>query len=364
MEIPTGALVALIGFAGGIGLGLAARIGRFCTLGAIEDAIFSGDLRRMRSWALAMAVAIAGTWVLNACGLIDTSRSFYLDNAINLPSLVFGGLIFGIGMALVGTCGYGALARAGGGDLKSLVIVLVIGISAYMASGGVTAVARTTWLDPLATTLPAAQSLPELAQVVTGFPIDGLLQTVTVASLIYWCFKDRAFRAEPRLVLAGTTVGAMIVLGWYATGHVGSDPFDEQRLMSYTFVRPLGDALVYLMTFTGASINFGIGGTFGVIAGAAAGSIYKHEFRWEACDDAPELRRQIFGGFLMGTGGLLALGCTIGQGLSAVSVLALSAPIVLASIFAGAWLGLIYLVEGSVADAMRQLWGRRAPDER
>jgi hypothetical protein len=362
MEIPTSALVALIGFAGGVGLGLAARVGRFCTMGAIEDAIFSGDFKRLRSWALAMAVAIAGSWMLDTGGWVDIGRSFYLADTINLPSLVFGGLMFGIGMALVGTCGYGALARAGGGDLKSLVIVLVIGISAYMASGGVTAFARITWLEPLAVGLPATQDLPALVRAVTGLPLDGVLPVLIIALLAYWCFRDPAFRAAPRLVFAGAAVGAMIVLGWFATGHVGSDPFDEHRLVSYTFVRPLGDTLVYLMTFTGASINFGIGGTFGVIAGAAAGSLFKGEFRWEACDDAPELRRQIFGAFLMGTGGLLSLGCTVGQGLSAVSVLALSAPIVLASIFAGAWLGLIYLVEGSVAGALRQLLGRRAPD--
>ena len=362
MEIPTSALVALIGFAGGIGLGLAARVGRFCTLGAIEDAIFSGDFRRLRSWALAMAVAIAGTWMLDAGGWVDTGNSFYLDDTINLPSLVFGGLMFGVGMALVGTCGYGALARAGGGDLKSLVIVLVIGISAYMASGGLTAFARIAWLEPLAFALPATQDLPALTRDLTGLSLEGVLPLLIIAMLAYWCFRDRDFRAAPRLVYAGIAVGAMIVLGWFATGHVGSDPFDQHRLVSYTFVRPLGDTLVYLMTFTGASINFGIGGTFGVIAGAAAGSIINREFRWEACDDAPELRRQIFGGFLMGTGGLLSLGCTVGQGLSAMSVMALSAPIVLASIFAGAWLGLIYLVEGSVAGALRQLLGRRAPD--
>ena len=362
MEIPTGLLVAMIGFAGGIGLGLAARIGRFCTLGAIEDAIFSGDLKRMRSWALAMAVAIAGTWALDASGLIGLEHSFYLTDTINLPALVAGGLMFGIGMALVGTCGYGALARAGGGDLKSLVIVVVIGISAYMASGGVTAIARISWLEPLALTLPAQQSLAALAESLTGQRFDALVPAAVTIALLVWCFRDAEFRSARRPVFAGITVGAMIVLGWFATGTIGNDPFDEQRLMSFTFVRPLGDTLVYLMTFTGASIDFGIGATLGVIAGSAAGSLAKREFRWEACDDARELKRQIFGGFLMGTGGLLSLGCTVGQGLSAVSALALSAPIVLASIFAGAWLGLIYLVEGSVGDAFRHLFARRAED--
>ncbi len=359
MDIPTGVLVAAFGFAGGIGLGLAARIGRFCTLGAIEDAVFSGDLKRLRSWALAMAVAIIGTWALDAGGLIEIGRSFYLSNAINLPALIVGGLMFGIGMALVGTCGYGALARAGGGDMKSLVIVLVIGISAYMASGGLTAFARTAWLEPLAFGLPVEQSLGALTGHLTGLPLHHVAPVGIATALTFWCLRDRDFRTAPRPLLSGVAVGLMIVLGWFATGYFGDDPFDQQRLMSYTFVRPLGDTLIYLMTFTGATINFGIGATLGVVAGSAVGSLIKGEFRWEACDDARELKRQILGGFLMGTGGLLSLGCTVGQGLSAVSVLALSAPIVLASIFAGAWLGLMYLVEGSVMNALRHLAGHR-----
>ena len=359
MDIPTGVLVALIGFAGGIGLGLAARIGRFCTLGAIEDAVFSHDLKRLRSWALAMAIAIIGTWALNAGGFIEIGRSFYLASTINLPALIGGGLMFGIGMALVGTCGYGALARAGGGDLKSLVIVLVIGISAYMASGGLTAFARVNWLEPLAIALPAEQSLAALAGHLTGLSFRHIAPLSVAAALFFWCLKDSDFRTAPRPLLSGIAVGLMIVLGWFATGYFGDNPFDQQRLMSYTFVRPLGDTLIYLMTFTGATINFGIGATLGVVAGSAVGSLIKGEFRWEACDDARELKRQILGGFLMGTGGLLSLGCTVGQGLSAVSVLALSAPIVLVSIFAGAWLGLMYLVEGSVSDALRHLAGRR-----
>jgi hypothetical protein len=215
------------------------------------------------------------------------------------------------------------------------------------------------WLEPLAFALPAQQSLPALAQGLTGLPLGDVMPLGIVAALAFWCFRDGDFRKAPRPVVSGIVVGLMIVLGWFATGFVGNDPFDEQRLMSFTFVRPLGDSLIYLMTFTGASINFGIGATFGVIAGSAVGSLAKGEFRWEACDDARELKRQIFGGFLMGTGGLLSLGCTVGQGLSAVSVLALSAPIVLAAIFAGAWLGLMYLVEGSVGDALRHLAGWR-----
>lgn len=360
MEIPAGALVALIGFAGGIGLGLAARIGRFCTLGAIEDAVFSGNLIRLRSWALAMAVAIAGTWALGALELIQPDRSFYLAESINFPSLVAGGLMFGIGMAFVGTCGYGALARAGGGDLKSLVIVIVIGISAYMASGGLTASARANWIDPLALSLQFNASLPALAERLFGPSFTHAGPFAVTALLLFWCVKDRDFRRASQPVLSGIAVGSMIVLGWYATGYLGDDPFERQRLVSYTFVRPLGDTLIFLMSYTGASINFGIGATFGVLAGAAAGSLIKREFRWEACDDAPELKRQILGGFLMGTGGILSLGCTVGQGLSAVSVLALSAPIVLISIFSGAWLGLMYLVEGSIGDALRHLTGRWA----
>ena len=135
-------IMALAGLGGGLVLGIAARRGRFCTLGAIEDALYAGDFRRLRMWALALAVSIAGVFGLGAIGQVDIGASIYATQAWDPVASIVGGLLFGYGMAMAGNCGYGALARLGGGDLRSLVIVMVIGISAFAAISGPLAAVR------------------------------------------------------------------------------------------------------------------------------------------------------------------------------------------------------------------------------
>jgi uncharacterized membrane protein YedE/YeeE len=350
MDVGTAQTVALYGFAGGLALGLAARVGRFCTMGALEDAFLGGDRRRLRSWALAIAVATALSQCLAYAGILDFHHSIYLSSGFPWLGAVLGGLMFGGGMALVGTCGYGTLARIGGGDLRAVVTFLVMGVSAYMAMRGLTGMVRQALIDPwiLSFETSGGMGLNSIVDTLTGFESGPSIGLLVAAGLAFWALKDPRFRAETRLVVSGFAVGLAIVGGWLATGLVGSDPFAPQRLESFTFVRPLGDTLIYLMTFSGATVTFGIGSVIGVVAGALAGALFKREFRWEACDDVRELRRHIVGAFLMGTGGVMAFGCTIGQGITAASTLSVSAPVVMISIAIGARAGLAWLIEGSV----------------
>ena len=354
------------GFTGGIALGLAARWGRFCTLGAIEDAILAGNTLRLRSWVLAMAVAIIGVVVLSASGFVTPSDSFLADRPLNIVALVCGGTMFGIGMALVGTCGFGTLVRLGGGDLKSFLVFLVIGISAYMAAAGPTALfyqhvlagfsLELPWLDVplLGPVLEDQIGLPPLA---TGAACAVLLSA--------WALSHRQFRRSAPHLAVALVVGLVIAWGWFATSYLASDPFEPAAVSSYTFIRSLGASVLYLMASSGTEIGFGVGATAGVLLGSFIAALQRSEFRWEASDDVVEQKRQIIGAFLMGTGGMFALGCTVGQGLTAVSILALSAPIVLASIWLGAWLGLNYIVEGTFTGALRAIAGRpmQAPGE-
>ena len=354
-ELSPGAVAALGGFLGGIVLGVAARWGRFCTLSSIEAAALGRDARGLRTWGLAIAVAIAGVYALDHAGLIELASSFYVAAPTTLAATVVGGLLFGVGMALVGTCGYGCLARLGGGDLKSLVTFLVMGIVAYATLRGALAYPRVAlFADPPPRDAPAS-----LAHAIAG-GTDGLHPTAYAIALILalLCLSSRAFLAERRRLAGGLLVGGAIVWGWYVTGVLANDPFEPHRLESYTFSAPLGESLMYVMTMTGASLEFGIGAVAGVVAGAAGTSLLQGHFRWEACDDAREMRRQIGGGALMGVGSVTAFGCTIGQGVSAASLLAWSAPVALLSMFAGATLGLHYLVGGSVLGPLRGLFGR------
>ena len=357
MEETTATLLAFAaGFSGGTVLGLAARLGRFCTLAAIEDALFAQNLTRWRMWVLAIAVAIVCLIAAEAAGLFAPGSAVVVASGFNPVSVVVGGLMFGIGMALVGTCGFGTLVQLGGGDLKSFVVFLVLGISAFMAATGPTASLHVWLLEPF--TMSGGAFADPRIHVLLG-SLSGLTPMIVAlliaASLIGWVMSDSKFRARPKVMLWSLIVGLTIAWGFLATGYFIRDPFEPMPVVSYTFIQPVGATVMYAMTSTGSQLSFGIGATVGVIAGAFFGALRKREWRWQTHDDAIEARRQIAGAALMGTGGMYALGCTFGQGLSAASVLALSAPIALASIWAGAYLGLLYLMEGGLGGLIQGL---------
>jgi len=336
--------VALIGLIGGIALGLAARIGRFCTLGAIEDVLYGADDRRLRMWAIAIGTAIIGTHVVMAIGNFDTTQTAYLDRTWNPIATIIGGLMFGYGMALSGNCGYGALARLGGGDLRSFVIVIVMGLSGYFVMSGPLAQLR-VWLFPVEMGADAPQGVGQLLQGMFG--ISPLITALAIGiAVIAWALTKPDMRGSPKHVFWGFIVGLAVVSGWLGTYWVSSTGFDSEPIETHSFVAPIGDTIFYLMTASGNALSFSVGSVIGVMIGAALGSYSKGHFRWEACDDPRELRRQIAGAALMGPGAILAVGCSVGQGISAFSTLAYSAPVAFIAIFLGAGLGLKQLISG------------------
>ncbi len=354
-ELAPGTIAALCGLAGGAVLGFAARWGRFCTLGAIEDNVLAGNSLRLRMWGLAIAVGAIATYALHGSGLIDISQTFYLAAPTTLFASLIGSLIFGFGMSLVGTCGFGTLARIGGGDQKSIVTFLVMGITAYATLRGVGAYLRLGLGVPARNADQSTAGFAFLIERFTGLPVSiaGFVLAVLLAG---FCLSSKALRQNVRFLITAVLVGLTIAFGWFATGVLAYDPFEPYPLESFTFSVPLGDALIYVMTMTGASLKFGIGAVAGVVIGAAITTLIQRHFRWEACDDAREMRRQMLGGVLMGFGGVTAFGCTVGQGLSAASALAYSAPVVLVGIYLGAWIGLHVLVHGSVLEPLKQVW--------
>lgn len=336
--------VALVGLIGGIALGLAARIGRFCTLGAIEDLLYSSDDRRMRMWGLAIGSAIIGVHVAMGVGLLNGADTAYLDRVWNPLGTIIGGLMFGYGMALCGNCGYGALARLGGGDLRSFVIVIVLGLSAYFVMSGPLAELR-VFLFPVEENAASPQGLSQYAQArfgigpaTTGLITGGAISVFSVAS--------RGMLTSPKAIFWGVVVGLAIISGWVGTAWVATTGFEAEPIETHTFAAPIGDTIFYSMTASGNALSFSVGSVIGVVLGAGFGSYSKGHFRWEACDDPRELRRQILGAAIMGPGAILAVGCSVGQGISAFSVLAFSAPVTFLSIFAGAAFGLRQLIAG------------------
>lgn len=335
---------ALIGLMGGIALGLAARVGRFCTLGAIEDVLYSSDDRRMRMWGIAIGVAVIGTHLAMGTGYLDGNSTAYLDRVWNPVATVLGGLMFGYGMALSGNCGYGALARLGGGDLRSFVIVIVMGLSAYVVMSGPLAHAR-VWLFPVEVGATSPQGLSQLMDQQLGLgpvPVGlgfGLL-------LIGISLTSARMRQSPAHIFWGAIVGLAITSGWIGTYWISMSGFEVEPIETHTFAAPIGDTIFYAMTASGNTLSFSVGSVAGVLIGACLGSYSKGHFRWEACEDPRELRRQIFGAALMGAGAILAVGCSVGQGISAFSVLAFSAPVASLAIFAGAAFGLRQMIVG------------------
>ncbi|MCX7560381.1 YeeE/YedE family protein [Sulfitobacter sp. F26204] len=337
-------LVALLGMIGGIALGLAARIGRFCTLGAIEDLYYGENTLRLRMWGIAIGVAVIGTFALSAAGLLDLEQTLYLSRSWNPLESIFGGLLFGYGMALAGNCGYGALARVGGGDMRSLLIVLIMGIAAYVTLGGPLSGLR-LWAFGASEPATLPQSIPHAITQLTGIstPVIGIAIGCIILALT---LLNQGLRHSPSHIFWGAIAGLAIVSGWAGTAWVARNGFDATPIVSHTFSAPIGETILYAMTSAGNTVSFGTGSIIGVVLGAVLGSLIKGHFRWEACDDPRELRRQILGAALMGTGAVIAVGCSVGQGLSAFSVLAFGAPLTLLCIMAGAAIGLRQLILG------------------
>ncbi|WP_323763885.1 YeeE/YedE family protein [Marinovum sp.] len=340
-----GPAMALVGLLSGALLGLAARLGRFCTLGAIEDYFYSSSDLRLRMWGIAIGTAVTGSFGLIALGWLDAAAPVYLSGGWSPLASVLGGLVFGYGMAISGNCGFGALARLGGGDLRSFVIVPVTGVSAYVALSGPLATLRLA-LFPVVEA--DAQALPGIAHglaALTGLPVApiGLAIGMTILALVA---APRHVHRAPSTLVWGAVVGLAVVLAWAGTSWVARHGWEDLPVAAHSFSKPLGDTLLFAMLSSGLTLSFGVGSVTGVLAGAFIGSMLRGQFRWEACDDPRELRRQIGGAVLMGLGAVVATGCSVGQGLSAMSLLAFSAPVTLAAILAGGYIGLRQLMLG------------------
>jgi uncharacterized membrane protein YedE/YeeE len=344
-ELPLFIVRLILGFVFGLMLGFVVRRGRFCTLGAIEDATYGNDNRRLMSWIVAIGVAIASVHALELFGGLDLSRSIYLGSRLEWGGLILGGLLFGFGMALNGTCGLGTLRQLGGGDMKALVSFLIIGIAAMMTMRGLTGVGRIAVTEPLTLQLPSgfSQRLPEIAGL-TGSAVS--IAAIVIGLLIaVAAFLHVGLRANLRFALTGAAVGIVIALGWWATGIAGFDDFDSRRIESFTFVGPLGETLYYFMLSTALQPDFPVGAVLGVIAGAFIAAKSNGTFKWEVSANAGDMKRRVLGAFLMGIGGITALGCSVGQGVTGLSTLSIGSVLATVSIVAGARAGLYVLVE-------------------
>ncbi|HSB23728.1 MAG TPA: YeeE/YedE family protein [Burkholderiaceae bacterium] len=338
-------------FALSLVFGAIAQRTQFCTMGALADIVAMGDWSRMRMWALAAGVAVLGFNAMVALGWVQAGQSIYAGPRLIVLSNLLGGLMFGFGMVLASGCASKSLVRVGGGNLKSLVVLLVLGVAAFATLKGITGVWRVDTVDRVAATLPAGQDLPSLLAGIGGMARTtwaAALGLVVGAALLAWALA----RPEGRrgdVLLGGVGIGLTIVAVWWVSGvlgHVAEHPStlqeaflatNSQRMESLSFVSPIAYTIDWLMFFSDASkvLTIGIVGTVGVVLGSSAVALATRSFRWEGFRDVVDTANHLTGAVLMGVGGVTALGCTIGQGLSGLSTLSIGSVVALAGILAG-----------------------------
>ena len=356
--------VALWGFWGAFLFGIVAHKTHFCTMGAISDWINMGTLHRLRAWLLAMAVALLVSQLLQTIGWIDLSASIYLSTNFGIGGYIVGGFLFGVGMTLGGGCGQRTLVRAGGGNLKSLVVLLVLGLTAYITLRGLLAGVRIEVFEPLSIDLSeyglVDQSLTGVVAAMSGLAPESVAKGLAVIiglALSIYTLKDKDFRTSGDAIVSGLVVGLLVAGAWLVTGVVGNDDFDPVRLETLTFIAPVGNMLNYLMTWTGSTIGFGIAVVFGVLAGSLVYAVTSGNFRIETFSSRSDMLNHLYAGVLMGFGGVLSLGCTIGQGVGGFSTLALGSVVSIVFIVFGCALTIkmqYYLLDDGFARSLRQ----------
>lgn len=331
----------LAGLAIGALFGVIGQLSGFCLLSSLRNWWSANDGVRIRSFAVALAVAICGTQLLADMGLVDIAKSLYLQPTFSAPVIFAGGLLFGLGMVLANGCASRALILLGKGNLRSLVVIAIIGIAAQMTLKGLLAPVRLSLMQ-WSQISPSAVSVPAL---LSSIGLDETMARVAATlifggALLVFAFSDRAFRRSGGQIAAGVAVGSLVLAGWLATGWLGADDFNPIPVTSLTFISPIADTLQYMMLSTGMTANFGIAVVAGVLTGSFLAAVARGAFDLEGYTSAPHMLRSISGAALMGIGGAMAYGCSIGQGLTGLSTLAIPSFIAVAGILSGAALGL------------------------
>ena len=343
-----------------VAFGAIAQRTHFCTMGAVADIVNIGDWGRMRMWALAIGVAMLGFNAMVYLGWVEAGKSIYAGNRLIWLSNLLGGALFGVGMVLASGCGSKTLVRIGGGSLKAVVVFAVLAIAAYATMRGIVGVARVATVDTVSATLTTGQDLPSLLAGVLGMERRLLALALGVllgGGLVIWSVS----RPEGRnadVLLAGLGIGLVVVGVWWVSGRLGHLPehpqtleetflaTNSQRMESLTFVAPIAYTVDWLILFSDKSkvLTIAVVSTLGVIVGSMISALATRSFRWEGFAGTQDTAHHLVGAVLMGIGGVTAMGCTVGQGLSGVSTLALGSFIAFVGIVGGAVLGLKYQV--------------------
>ncbi|WP_417797738.1 YeeE/YedE family protein [Terasakiella pusilla] len=325
----------------GLAFGLLGQSSRFCFRQAVAEGFEGKRAGQLRAWLIATLVAIAATQAVVYLFELDLAESAYWVKSLPLVALILGGLMFGVGMMIARGCAGRQVVLAATGNLRSLIVIITIALSGYMTMRGL--------LAPLRQSLEGLVQLPfthpdVMHSSVALFGLEAeTVQTavIAIAALLALILISRSFvlRDKIYLSLSALVIGGLIAGGWYVTGVIGFDEFEPTRLESLTFVAPGGNAMQFLMIYTGTTANFGIMLIGGVIAGSFLSALVRRELKLQSFSEPKEMLRYLAGGVLMGSGAVMAIGCSIGQGLSGISTLSFASIISVSAIVAGAKIG-------------------------
>lgn len=367
--------VLLLGFGIAFIMGAVANKTNFCTMGAVSDMVNMGDTGRIRAWFLAMAVAIVGVVIFEAGGFgsVNSTIPPYRGSSFAWLEYILGGFLFGIGMTLGSGCGNKTLVRMGGGNLKSILLFIVISVCAYFminpfpgSDDTIYSLIFYPWTNPTTINMAGHQDLGSIVSRMTGMDAGNsrtALGLIVAAAMLFFVFRSADFRSSFDNKLGGFTVGAAVLAAWVVTSSLVTISADGDEMswqqyssagswdmledspesrprdtgpQSYTFINPIGQALRYgVKDFDNAYLTFGLVAVFGVIFGSLAWALISRSFRFEWFVNFKDFLTHLVGGILMGVGGVLAMGCTIGQGITGVSTLAVGSFLALVSIIFG-----------------------------
>lgn len=338
-------------------LGVVLHRSHFCTMGAVSDAVIMGHFDRLRQWALAVAIAVLGFGWMTYGGYISPLQSVFAQPGYWLARMV-GGFLFGWGMVWASGCGAKSIVRAGAGNLKSVFVLLLMGVFALATMKGALAIPRVYLFEQPqwtpSTGLFAGQWLSAWfgINVPTGSLVAALLGATAMS---VWIFKDSQF-IKVRNIATGTAVGLILSGVWAISGILGHGLEHPETLEEFfisttsgkmealSLAAPLALGLDALMYFSDGTkrLTLGMVSVLGIFVGSCFSAILNGTFKLEAFSNSDDFIRHAVGASLMGFGAVLALGCSFGQGLSGLSTLNLMSALATVSILAGAYAALKY----------------------
>ena len=357
MDITTTLLIytSILGFI----LGYVVNKTNFCTMGAVSDLVNIGDSSRFKAWLLAIATAIVGVTLLEYMSIvdIDESRIPYRNSVFFWPRYIIGGIMFGIGMTLASGCGNKILIRIGGGNIKSIFVLIVAGLMALlMTRTDFYGLLFHSWMNPISPDLAklgiSDQSIQTMFSSITGIESNNMIITILVPAIISILLLKYIFSSYSKLssdnILSGIVVGLVVTFAWLISGgELGQawienndfldTPYPSVGVQSFTFINPMGELLIYSSSFFDSFyLTFGVTALISTIFGSFIYALISNNLRLEWFANKHDFYRHLLGAVLIGIGGVLSLGCTIGQGVTGVSTLALGSIITLISIIFGA----------------------------